>query len=282
MEQKNTKKQNATVLLSSCQGILQCPVCKKSLKVRSSGKLLCKKDHCFDVAKTGYVNLASSGALPGYDKALFQNRRTAFGLGFYDKVVDALRDIIAPRLVPGQPLFVLDAGCGEGFYTASLASDCRFSCCRFFGIDLSRDAVMLAAQRETTAGWLVADVANLPFSNSSFDVVLDILTPANYKEFRRILKKDGVVIKIVPGQNYLKELRDVSGQGMYTNRDVVDYAAAHMKLSETRNFCYTLPLSQGQAELIYGMTPLTSHTQPENLDTIAEITIDLQIITASF
>ena len=43
------------------------------------------------------------------------------------------------------------------------------------------------------------------------DVLFNIFTPANYQSFYRILKKDGIMVKVIPGAEYLKEFRDAAG-----------------------------------------------------------------------
>ena len=52
-------------------------------------------------------------------------------------------------------------------------------------------------------------MANCPFQDEQFDVILNILSPANYAEFTRLLKPGGLFVKVVPESGYLKELRDV-------------------------------------------------------------------------
>ena len=41
------------------------------------------------------------------------------------------------------------------------------------------------------------------------EMFLDIFSPANYGEFRRVLSKDGILIKVVPTENHLKEIRQM-------------------------------------------------------------------------
>src|SRR5699024_12697843 len=67
--------------------------------------------------------------------------------------------------------------------------------------------------------WLVGDLANIPLTDQSSHVVLDTLSPANYMEFKRVLAPEGIIVKIVPRPNYIKELREV----IFTNRDKKAY-----------------------------------------------------------
>ena len=94
--------------------------------------------------------------------------------------------------------FVLDVGCGEGYYLNQLYSDEKInSKCKLFGIDISREGISLATRYENSILWSVSDLSNLPFENGKFDIIIDILSPSNYSEFTRVLNKGGVVIKVI-------------------------------------------------------------------------------------
>ncbi|MEH6944579.1 SAM-dependent methyltransferase, partial [Bacillus sp. JJ722] len=73
---------------------------------------------------------------------------------------------------------------------------------------------------------LIQDLANTPFKAQQFDVILNILSPSNYAEFNRLLKDDGLVIKVVPRADYLIELRealfDPSSKQSYSNAETVE------------------------------------------------------------
>ena len=67
----------------------------------------------------------------------------------------------------------------------------------FYAFDISKDFVQITAKSEPNwaVNWFVGDLARLPIKDASMDVLLDIFSPANYGEFRRVLSKDGVLIK---------------------------------------------------------------------------------------
>ncbi len=54
---------------------------------------------------------------------------------------------------------------------------------------------------------MIGDLANLPLLDNSIDILLNLLSPANYQEFARVLKPGGLLIKVIPGSEYLKEVR---------------------------------------------------------------------------
>src|SRR5690625_6690305 len=67
--------------------------------------------------------------------------------------------------------------------------------------------MLAAAKHYENHMWLVADLAQPPLQDGVCDIMLNILSPSNYEEFNRLLTKDGLIIKVVPRSDYLKELR---------------------------------------------------------------------------
>ena len=63
---------------------LRCPVCAGALEKRA-GAYLCPKNHSFDIAKSGYVNLLlnSSQGHHGDDKLMVRARRDFLDKGYY-------------------------------------------------------------------------------------------------------------------------------------------------------------------------------------------------------
>ena len=45
--------------MKQCLSAVRCPVCKKHVFMRGNS-LICKKGHCFDLSKTGYVNFCAA------------------------------------------------------------------------------------------------------------------------------------------------------------------------------------------------------------------------------
>jgi len=245
--------------------------------------LICKKGHCFDLAKQGYVNFQAARDAT-YSKELFRSRQAVYEAGFYNPLIAALEDIIKEHIKKPTPL-ILDAGCGEGYFLSRILQDQPAG---KIGFDISRDAIRLAASKPGDILWMVADINNIPVKNGTVDVMLDILTPASYAEFDRVLTKGGLLIKVLPGADYLKELRVLAHRGEqseeYSNEKTRDYFLCHVKLVGEKNLCYQVNLSDALALDFARMTPLTEHIEVDSLplDKLSCITISLDILFGRF
>ncbi|WP_230200134.1 methyltransferase domain-containing protein [Bacillus niameyensis] len=131
---------------------------------------------------------------------------------FFEPLSHSIAKVIYNHVAKtNETIFMLDMGCGEGSHLSNI---CEIVSSNYYdsvvgvGIDISKEGITEASKNYTERIWTVADLANTPFKNQQFDVILNILSPSNYSEFNRLLKADGVVIKIVPQSDYLKELRE--------------------------------------------------------------------------
>ena len=100
--------------------MLICPVCSLPLHVDEK-EAFCEKGHRFDRAKEGYFNLLLSSSAKGHgdDKKMLLSRRSFLEKGYYSHLLEALEEGCL-HLTPENGVLV-DAGCGEGYYTASVA-----------------------------------------------------------------------------------------------------------------------------------------------------------------
>jgi 23S rRNA (guanine745-N1)-methyltransferase len=200
--------------------ILQCPVCRNPL-LNSADGYQCAGSHSFDAAREGYVNLLLAhkkhSKQPGDSKEMLRSRRRFLNLGLYNPISDAINEAAAAHLpgrAAGYPCNILDAGCGEGFYLNRLKD--RLSqrpvsaiALEYYGIDISKEAVRLATQRDRTMNWFVASVRDLPFAQTSLDLVLNVFSPAHYHEFSRVLTQSGALVTVSPGPKHLNGLRKI-------------------------------------------------------------------------
>ena len=255
--------------------ILRCPLCGGAFS-KKDNSLVCEKRHTYDVARQGHVNFVPGQKEMFYKKELFESRAKVFEAGVYAPVVERLSEAIGRHVQTEKPV-LLDAGCGEGYYTKAVCPEREMT---RVGFDLSKDAVRLAARGQKSAAFFAADLKNIPMQDHSVDVLLDIFTPANYAEFGRVLKEDGLVMKLAPRSGYLKELRALAGDRLrhqeYDGGDVERYVHEKMDVIEQTPITYTLPVSQETAYHLARMTPMLAGVDVDALDlsAITEITID--------
>ena len=258
-----------------------CPICQEKLTLVESS-LKCNNRHSFDLAKFGYVNLAPQiKQSANYDKENFQNRQQILEAGFYQAILDAVSDLLASSKTTK---IILDIGCGEGFYSRKLQES--HSDKTFYAFDISKDSVQIAAKSEPNwaVNWFVGDLARLPIKDGSMDILLDIFSPANYGEFRRVLSKDGILIKVIPTKNHLKELRQkVQDQLIkkdYSNQDIKNHFQEHFTILSSKTASLTKPITAEQLQALLSMTPLLFHVDQTKIDwsQLTEITIEAEIL----
>jgi 23S rRNA (guanine745-N1)-methyltransferase len=194
--------------VSRCTALLACPVCGDALD-DDGRSLRCGRGHNFDRARAGYIDLLPPGhgasGVRGDVRAMVDARRRFLERGHYTPILDAVNALV----VPHERQVVLDAGCGEGWYLGRLAAQHGRDDDCFLGCDVSRDALRLAARTHSNATFFVNDVAHrLSVIDASVDVVLNIFAPRNAAEFARVLRRDGVLICVVPASDHLIELRE--------------------------------------------------------------------------
>lgn len=258
-----------------------CPICRENLTLVESS-LKCNNRHSFDLAKFGYVNLAPQiKQSANYDKENFQNRQQILEAGFYQAILEAVSDLLASSKTATT---ILDIGCGEGFYSRKLQES--HSEKTFYAFDISKDSVQIAAKSEPNwaVNWFVSDLARLPIKNASMHILLDIFSPANYGEFRRVLSKDGILIKVIPTENHLKEIRQRVQKQLtnkdYSNQDIKEHFQEHFTILSNQTASLTKTITAEQLQALLSMTPLLFHIDQSKIDwsDLTEITIEVEIL----
>ncbi len=191
---------------------LRCPLDGLPLALEG-GSLRCGKQHAFDVARQGYVNLLGvqdkRSRDPGDDRAMIGARHRFLQGGHYQPIADSIGELLLPYSKDG--CLVVDAGCGEGYYlqqfremlrqTAQLEPAC-------VGFDISKWAVQVAARR-FPATWMVASNRGIPLVDASADIILDLFGFPDFAEFARVLKPSGLLAQVRSGENHLRQLREL-------------------------------------------------------------------------
>ena len=258
-----------------------CPICQENLTLLESSLKCCNR-HSFDLAKFGYVNLAPQiKQSANYDKENFQNRQQILEAGFYQAILEVVSDLLSNSK---NAKTILDIGCGEGFYSRKLQES--HSEKTFYAFDISKDSVQIAAKSEPNwaVNWFVGDLARLPIKDASMDILLDIFSPANYGEFRRVLSKDGILIKVIPTENHLKEIRqkvqDQLTKKDYSNQDIKNHFQNNFTILSSKTASLTKTITADQLQALLSMTPLLFHIDQSKIDwsQLTKITIEAEIL----
>ncbi len=258
--------------------LFRCSLCRGRMTAGETS-LRCDAGHDFALSKKGYVDFCPAARAGAYDDDLFDSRSRFIAGGFYEELIERLRTLL-DRYAPAGP--VLDAGCGEGSFLKAILPDPSARAC--LGLDLSRPGVQRAARGGGGWLWAVGDLSRLPLAEGSMAAILNILSPANYPEFRRVLLPGGAVLKVVPGERYLQEVRALARDRLrretYSNERVLQLFKEKFELLETEEICSTYPLTPSQAADLIAMTPLTQGIEKEQLDLAAltKVTIHLHIL----
>jgi 23S rRNA (guanine745-N1)-methyltransferase len=276
--------------IENFQEIFICPLCKNQMQMLNLQSLVCRNQHCFDIAKRGYLNLLSRANSTKYDKKIFEYIRVISKSGLFKPLHAAVSEIIMSQLPSNEPIGILDAGCGEGSHLNNIQIEInqkKLNPLMAVGIDISKEGISFAAAEYSNAIWCVADIANCPFASQQFKFILNILSPANYSEFQRLISDHGLVIKVVPERDYLKELREIFYEGsdkqVYSNSHTINHFNEQFKLLDIENIRYQVNFSKTLIEPLLGMTPLSWGTSKERIEKVLQmnlkqITMDFKIL----
>lgn len=248
-----------------------CPICKSELRKYESC-LKCSSNHSFDYAKSGYVNLLNPGkrnnAKAGDSKEMIRARSLFFESGAYYKICECLCNIISEY----KPSLIVDAGCGDGYYTHNIAKTNTGS--TILGFDMSKfgcEHGAKFARREslTNVHYSVANIFDLPISDNCADLVVSLFAPVAHEEFARVLKCDGYMIVVSAGIEHLNGLKATLYDNTYPNEEkFLNYD--YFELLKIENLKYDVTIKGNDIiNSLFTMTPYyhrTSLSDKQKLD----------------
>ncbi len=230
-----------------------CPLCGQVLTAEEH-RMHCPQGHSFDVARQGYVNLLpvnhKHSLHPGDTKAQVSARRSFLDAGHYAPIAQAVRELAQEYCPHAQD--ILDVGCGEGYYSAQVAG--AFPDARLYGLDISKDAVRLAAGRYKHGHWLCGTAAKLPF-DGGFDLVLSLFALTIPQEFLRVMKQDGLFIQVLAAEDHLLGLKEVIyPELLFKEKDSVPELPGFRRLC-SQSLRFGFAVEGQQIESLLSMTP---------------------------
>ena len=263
---------------------LKCPLCASGMRLSDDGaSIVCNgaRRHCYDISSNGYVNLMPPGRAQGGDsREAVKARKDFLSLDYYYPAASAIAETLEKYL--SKRATVIDAGCGEGYYTAEIAAKDFLVA----GVDISKHASEFAAKRcygrELDGFFAVGSVFELPFADESADCVVNIFAPCAETEFTRVLKHGGILAVVYAGPEHLMGLKRAIYENVKKNDERADMPTG-LKLLEEISVTFEISVEGRESvKNLFSMTPYywrTSPTDSEKLDKIEKLdtTVDMRI-----
>ena len=261
---------------------LICPICSCSFSLMENA-LKCENRHSFDISSSGYVNLLKPGkmnnAKAGDSKEMIQARTAFLNTDSYLPIKEFVCNICSEL----NSSVIIDAGCGQGYYTEGVAKSISNS--KVIGFDMSKygcEAGAKSAKRNNINNVLysVSSIFEMPVSSECADTIINMFAPVADKEFFRVLKHGGYLIVASSGEKHLNGLKSVLYDETYDNEvKISEYQG--FNLIQVKNLTYDCNIYGKEAIYnLFSMTPYFHRTSPSDkkkLDEVDEIktTIDV-------
>lgn len=261
---------------------LVCPICFCELK-KDGNALKCERRHSYDFASSGYINLLNpskkNNAKTGDSKEMIRARTSFFKSGAYSKIRDYLIDIIAPF----KKDVIIDAGCGEGYYTEGVAE--KYPLSTLIGFDMSKHGAEHGAKSSKAKNientfYSVSNIFSMPLTDKSADIVISMFAPVSYEEFARVLKSGGYLIIGAAGKRHLDGLKKALYDEVYLN-EPSEHSSIEFESAEIKNLAYSVDILGTEViKSLFTMTPYyhrTTLTDKEKLDSIETLSTTVEV-----
>ena len=235
--------------------------------------------HTFNISKKGelfLVNTSNYKSSKIYDKDLFTHRREFIESNLYKGIYDIVANIINTHM--NNNILIMDLGCGEGTHCKKIQEKLSLGN-SIIGIDYSKAGISMATDylKENNI-YIVADINNIPIKDKCIDVVIDFLSPYNNEELNRIVKDNSIIIKIVPGEKYLVELREKYKMKIYERESQVkENIKKHFNIIDELIYNHTFQITNNTSNELERMTPLLKSMEKNNSKSLQSVTIDMKV-----
>lgn len=267
---------------------LICPVCGNDLS-KLGNSLKCDNNHTYDIARQGYVNLLMSNKSSlkhhGDDRLMVAARRDFLDKGYYTPLRNAVISSVLKYIK--NDIYIVDSGCGDCWYTEGIykALVNAGTAPAVTGIDISKDALIFGARRCRELTLCVASASRLPVRSGEADLLLNIFSPLEVKEYSRVLRENGILIRAVPMEQHLLSLKQAVYDTPYKNPPV-DTALAGFELVNTIKVCEKIILrSNSDIQNLFKMTPYyykTGKNDQQKLSKLDALETELAVMVLSY
>ena len=237
---------------------LRCPICQQPLYT-DHDHAWCNHGHRFDRSKQGYFNLLKHGKrFSGDDKDMVETRIRFLDHGYYDFLIETINVLVKPY----SSNTILDIACGPGYYLKRCDGRSKY------GLDLSKPAIAYAAKHDPTSQYLIANGFDLPFMDRTIDLVTVIFAPYSLDEIFRVLKTNGIFIRVSPAPMHLFEIKQLLYPTVYVNHyKPIDHS--HLTLVKTMMIADRSLMDGPTMENCFAMTPYRYKTDPNAIKLLA-------------
>ena len=210
--------------MPAAASLFRCPVCGLALggdvvnaaPDDSVKTWRCAKGHSYDVGKDGTVHLLPAGHgksnVVGDTVEMLQARRRFLQGGHYRPLTAALGDVVGAALPRDRRGVLVDFGCGEGTHLKGVVDALGDRDVVVAGLDLSKDAVKLAAKTARSARFVVGDSRTaIPLNDGVVDVGLVVFAPRGVAELARVMAPGSLLVVAIPQADHLVAVRDAWG-----------------------------------------------------------------------
>ncbi|WP_115684873.1 methyltransferase domain-containing protein [Corynebacterium senegalense] len=260
-------------MLKDIVDVLADPIDRSPLRGADDySRLVSETGHSYDVARQGYVTLASGAGLnhEGDSADMVTARELFLSQGHFAPFVETVTERVADAVEKShaeEPV-VLEVGAGTGYYLAHTLDSIEGS--RGVGIDISTPAAKHLAKAHGRLGAVVADVwEGLPLRDASVDALTVIFAPRNPAEFARVLTDEGEAVILVADSGHLDELREPLGilgvEGGKLER-LLEQTRGHLEqIGEPELLEFPIRLDRDSIAAQVGMSPSARHVDPAEL-----------------
>ena len=271
-----------------------CPKCGRTLERKEDGAAACSMRHSFDRSREGYYNLLlANGKDHGDNQDMVNARRAFLSQGHYRPLGERIATLSNANTPGGGVL--LDAGMGEGYYTELIAmalEEGGKAPGTVLGFDISKEACRKGAKRlsrylsgQSKVGLeiSVASSYRMPLATASVDTLVNVFSPLAPEESRRVLRRGGKLIYVIPGADHLFQLKAKIYDEPYKNTPE-EYTLPGFSLFDSEAVRFTMELgTPEEVRSLFMMTPYAYRTGQEGRERLMAlrslaVTADFEIL----
>jgi 23S rRNA (guanine745-N1)-methyltransferase len=206
--------------------------------------------------------------------------------GYYEVLSYKINEVIFECLekINSDKFNIMDLGCGEGYYLTNLKHymEEKNIKANYYGLDVSKEAVKYASKKNKDCTWAVGNNFKIPADDKSIDCLISVFSPIDIDECNRVLKDDGVFVRVLPRTNHLIQLRNIIYSEVHLNNKIYTASADENEYVRESNVTFDIKLNKEEILSLLKMTPHYWKSTAENKEKLdlydfLTITIDMRI-----